>query len=79
MNLVRVVYVDLEILPATFNFCGRDLGVVKEDRVSEQQVADTVKGLLAASLNRGLLVSCSAPARFVFEVMTEQSADLEIV
>src|SRR5688572_6235441 len=81
MNLVCVVHVELEILPTTVSgFRGRDLGVIKEHGVSEQKVANTVPGLLTASLNRRLLIAAArADTRLVLVVVTKQSADLQIV
>src|SRR6185369_13012978 len=76
-----VVSIKLPIAPAAIrNFRSRDLGVVQEHRVLEQQVSNAIQGLLAASLNRRLLVTTTrAVAGLVFEVVTEETAELPLV
>src|SRR5829696_3682918 len=81
MHFPGIVYIELVIAPTTFsNFRRGNFSVVKKNRVSEQQVSNTVTGLFAASLDRSLLTTATgANAWLVFEVMTEQGAEFQIV
>src|SRR5687768_8875259 len=81
MHLPGVIYIKLEITPAAFgDFRGRDLGVVKKNCVAEQQVGNTVTGLLTAALNRCLLITTAcANARLILEIVTEESPEFQVV
>ena len=81
MNLPRVVAIELEVVPTSVaDFGFRDLGVVELHRVFQQQVGDAVSGLLATTLNRELVVAAArAAAWLILEVVTEETAELQIV
>src|SRR6185436_14509600 len=81
MHFPGVICVKLPVAPAAFrDFRCLDLGVIQEHCVADEQVGNTVTGLLAAALNRSSLVTAtSAAARLVFEVVTKQAAELPLV
>src|SRR6185369_7350836 len=81
MNLPRIVCIELEVMPtAVTDFGVRDLGVVEQRRIFQQQVGDAVSGNFATTLNRKLLVTTTrAAAGLILEVVTEETAELQIV
>src|SRR5215203_4930577 len=81
MELPCVVHIKLGITPATFSdLCRRDFSVVKQNSVAEQKVCNTVTSLLAAALNRSLLIATArANARLVLEIVTEESTKLQVM
>src|SRR5688572_13885106 len=81
MKLPRVVHVKLKIAPAAFSDFGVCyFSVVEKNGVPEQQVGDAVQGLFPAALDSQLLVTTTrTPARLIFEVMTVESANFQIV
>src|SRR5829696_1317709 len=81
MYLPGVVRVKLEITPTSFsNFRRSNFSVVKKNCVAEQEVCNTVTRLFAASLNRRLLITAAgANARLIFEVVTEESTEFQVV
>ena len=81
MEFPDVVYIKLKVAPASFgDFCGRDFSVVKQNRVFQQQVGNTVAGLFTATLDRELLVTAArATTWFILEVVTEETAKFPLV
>ena len=81
MQLPRVVYIKLEVAPASLsNFGILYLGVISQGRIAEQQVGNTVAGVYTAALDSCLLITATTTdARFVFKVVTEESAEFQVV
>src|SRR5215212_5427317 len=81
MQLPRVIRIKLVITPTSVSDVScLYLGVVNKNSILEQQVGNTVTSLQTASLNGGLLITtAAADAGFVFEVVTKEPAELQIV
>src|SRR5215213_2490634 len=81
MHFPRVVCIELKITPTSVSDVSSFyLRVVNENGILEQQVGNTVTRLQTATLDGGLLITTAAAnTRFVFEVVTEEAAELPFV